>query len=129
MNARNARRARVTRALWVVGGLMWMIVVVGWPLLALAQLVLTPDVKGSALGDPPTLSDVGFLVFIISVPVAVGVTGLALIPRMTPSSGSPLRTAGLVALVLAISLVAYMAAQLVGFFFLTELIGSIFRLN
>jgi hypothetical protein len=132
LTAPSSGRVRLTRALWIVGGLIWTIVIVGWPLLALSQLVLTPDVRGSAIGDPPTLSDVGFLVFIISVPAAVAFTGLALISsRATtpPSSGSALRTVGLVVLVLALSFVAHMAAQLVGFFFLSELIATIFQLN
>jgi hypothetical protein len=88
--APSSGRLHLTRVLWIVDGLMWTLVIVGWPLLALSQLVLTPDVRGSAIGNPPTLSGVGFLVFMVSVPIAVGVTGLALISKMMPSSGSPL---------------------------------------
>lgn len=105
LTAPSPRRARLTRTLWVVGGPIWASVVLGWPLLALAQLILTPELKGSAPGDPPTLSDVGFLIFIISVPAAVAFTGFAVISALrsapTPTTAA-LRTTGLVILVIVL---------------------------
>ena len=126
-------RVRLTRLpLWVVGGLLWALVVLGWPLLSLAQLVFTPEVKGSAIGIPPTLSDVGFLIFIISVPAAVAVTGLALVSALRPAANpraAVLRATGLIALVLVLTFVAFMAAQIIGFFILSPVIDSVFQLN
>lgn len=127
-----SQRARVARALWVLVGLVWAIAVLGWPLLALAQRLLTPDVHGSAIGTPPTLADVGFLVFIISVPAAVGLTGLALISGKTAaisSTGAAFQTVGLVAAVLALSFASFMAAQIAGFFFLSAFMAAAFGLN
>jgi hypothetical protein len=135
--AQIAQRVRPTRALWILGSSMWAIAILGWPLLALAQLVFTPDAGGSSIGSPPTLADVGYLLFIISVPAAVAFMGLALIssyvtaPALTPltPAASLLRTSSLVALVLVVSFVAFMAAQLVGFFFLSDVISTVFQLR
>jgi hypothetical protein len=126
------RRARLTRALWIVACLLWVITIVGWPLMAFAQLTLTPDANGSAIEAPPTLFDVGFLVFIISVPAAVGITGFALISGNTAtlaSGWSALRAAGLASLVALLSFIAFMGAQFAAFFFLSSYITELFGLR
>jgi hypothetical protein len=111
---------------------MWAAVLLGWPLLALAQMVLTPDVTGTSIGDASTLADVGFLIFIISVPAAVALTGFALVSRMTTVPTSPAsisRAVGLAVAVLAVAFAAFMAAQLAAFFVLSPYIAEAFRLN